>query len=121
MKGKYVFRRILWGLLFVFVFGGSVFAQQKKLTINLKNGSFAQLTDQIKKQSDYTFFFNNAMVMNLKKMTIQVKEVTLDSVLNIALKGSDLTYKIKDKTVILYAKGTPEGGFQNGQVPRTGE
>ena len=48
MKGKYVFRRILWGLLLVFIFGGSVFAQQKKLTINLKNGSFAQLTDQIK-------------------------------------------------------------------------
>ena len=47
MKGKYVFRRILWGLLFVFMFGGSVFAQQKKLTINLKNGSFSQLTDQI--------------------------------------------------------------------------
>ena len=108
MKGKYVFRRILWGLLLVFIFGGSVFAQQKKLTINLKNGSFAQLTDQIKKQSDYTFFFNNAMVMSLKKITIQVKEVTLDSVLNIALKGSDLTYKIKDKTVILYAKETPE-------------
>lgn len=95
MKGKYVFRRILWGLLLVFIFGGSVFAQQKKLTINLKNGSFAQLTDQIKKQSDYTFFFNNAMVMSLKKITIQVKEVTLDSVLNIALKGSDLTYKIR--------------------------
>lgn len=66
---------------------GGVCCQQKKLTINLKNGSFAQLTDQIKKQSDYTFFFNNAMVMNLKKMTIQVKEVTLDSVLNYCLEG----------------------------------
>ena len=97
MKGKYVFRRILWGLLFVFMFGGSVFAQQKKLTINLKNGSFAQLTDQIKKQSDYTFFFNNAMVMNLKKMTIQVKEVTLDSVLNIALKRFSTWYSDKKK------------------------
>lgn len=87
MKGKYVFRRILWGLLLVFIFGGSVFAQQKKLTINLKNGSFAQLTDQIKKQSDYTFFFNNAMVMSLKKITIQVKEVTLDFCVEYCLEG----------------------------------
>lgn len=110
MKGKHVFRRMLWGLLLVFMLGGNVFAQQEKLTINLKNGSFAQLTEQIKKQSDYTFFYNNAMVMNLKKLTIQVKEVTLDSVLNIALRGADLTYKIKDKTVILYSKGTPEAG-----------
>lgn len=94
----------------MFMLGGNVFAQQEKLTINLKNGSFAQLTEQIKKQSDYTFFYNNAMVMNLKKLTIQVKEVTLDSVLNIALRGADLTYKIKDKTVILYSKGTPEAG-----------
>ena len=121
MKGKYVFRRILWGLLFVFMFWGSVFAQQKKLTINLKNGSFAQLTDQIKKQSDYTFFFNNAMVMNLKKMTIQVKEVTLDSVLNIALKGSDLTYKNKGQDSYIICKRNSGGGFQNGQDPRTGE
>ena len=67
MKGKYVFRRILWGLLLVFIFGGSVFAQQKKLTINLKNGSFAQLTDQIKKQSDYTFFFKLITMALLKK------------------------------------------------------
>ena len=50
MKGKYVFRRILWGLLLVFIFWGSVFDQQKKLTINLKNGSFAHFKDQIKKQ-----------------------------------------------------------------------
>ena len=92
MKGKYVFRRILWGLLLVFIFGGSVFAQQKKLTINLKNGSFAQLTDLIKKQSKYTFFFNNAMLSNLKRLTIQVNEVSIDSVLNLALKGSELTY-----------------------------
>ena len=91
MIGYYVFRRILWGLLLVFIFGGSVFAQQKKLTINLKNGSFAQLTDQIKKQSDYTFFFNNAMVMSLKKINIKVKKITLDYVFNISMKGSDHT------------------------------
>ena len=80
------------------------------MTIDLKNGSFAQLTDLIKKQSKYTFFFNNAMLSNLKRLTIQVNEVSIDSVLNLALKGSELTYKIKDNTVILYSRDAPEAG-----------
>lgn len=116
MRGKEWFRCLVWGILLVCVSSGGVFAQQKKLTINLKNGSFAQLTDQIRKQSDYTFFFNNAMVMNLKKLTIDVKEVSLDSVLRLALKGSDLTYKIKDKTVILYSRDTPDAGSKTVKI-----
>ena len=102
MEGNNVFRRMLWIVLLVLCCG-SLFAQQKKLTIDLKNGSFAQLTDLIKKQSKYTFFFNNAMLSNLKRLTIQVNEVSIDSVLNLALKGSELTYKLKDNTVILAA------------------
>lgn len=109
MEGNNVFRRMLWIVLLVLCCG-SLFAQQKKLTIDLKNGSFAQLTDQIKKQSKYTFFFNNAMLSNLKRLTIQVNEVSIDSVLNLALKGSELTYKIKDNTVILYSRDAPEAG-----------
>ena len=81
MEGNNVFRRMLWIVLLVLCCG-SLFAQQKKLTIDLKNGSFAQLTDLIKKQSKYTFFFNNAMLSNLKRLTIQVNEVSIDSVLN---------------------------------------
>ena len=60
MEGNNVFRRMLWIVLLVLCCG-SLFAQQKKLTIDLKNGSFAQLTDLIKKQSKYTFFFNNVV------------------------------------------------------------
>ena len=43
MEGNNVFRRMLWIVLLVLCCG-SLFAQQKKLTIDLKNGSFAQLT-----------------------------------------------------------------------------
>lgn len=65
MKGNNVFRRMLWTVMLVLCCG-SLFAQQKKLTIDLKNGSFAQLTDQIKKQSDYTFFFKQCNVVEFK-------------------------------------------------------
>ena len=115
MKGNNVFRRMLWTVMLVLCCG-SLFAQQKKLTIDLKNGSFAQLTDQIKKQSDYTFFFNNAMLLNLKRLTIQVSEVSIDSVLNLALRGSELTYKIKDNTVILYSRDIPEAGSKTVKI-----
>lgn len=113
MNGRYLLSRLkclLGVMLIVGLACNTTRAQEKKLTVNLKNGNFAQLAEQIKKQSGYTFFFNDAMVMNLKKLTIQVKEVSLDSVLNLALKGSDITYKIKDKTVILYARDAPNAG-----------
>lgn len=110
MNGKKIIKSVVWGILLLLMSQQNLMAQQNKLTIQLKNGSFAQLTEQIRKQSDYTFFFNNAMVLNLKKINMDVKEVSLDSVLNIALKSSGLTYKIKDKTVILYSRDTPEAG-----------
>ena len=108
MKKHTLLRIILWSILFICYAPIELTAQQKKLTVQLKNGTFPQLTEQIRKQSDYTFFFNNAMILNLKKINIEAKEVSLDSILNTALKGSGLTYTIKDKTVILYSRDTPE-------------
>lgn len=58
--------------------------------------------EQVKNQSDFTFFFHDAMVMKLTNITLHVKQEDIDAILTKCLKGSGITYRIKDRTIILY-------------------
>ena len=81
---------------------GSVHAQQVKLDISLDNGSFAQFMEQVKRQSDFTFFFNDGMIMGVKNITLHVKQSAIETVLEACLKGTGISFRIKDNTIILF-------------------
>lgn len=89
-------------LITVYQSFGSVHAQQVKLDIDLENGSFAQFMEQVKRQSDFTFFFNDAMIMGLKDITLHVKQSDIETVLKACLKNTNISYRIKDNTIILF-------------------
>lgn len=78
---------------------GSVHAQQVKLDISLDNGSFAQFMEQVKRQSDFTFFFNDGMIMGVKNITLHVKQSAIETVLEACLKGTGISFRIKDNTI----------------------
>lgn len=84
---------------------GAIHAQNVKLDIELDHGNFAQFMEQVKKQTDFTFFFNDALVMKLKDITINMKKADIVSALDACLKGSGISYRIKDRIIILYGEG----------------
>lgn len=81
---------------------GMVYSQEVRLDIDLENATFGQFMEQVKNQSDFTFFFHDAMVMKLTNITLHVKQEDIDAILAKCLKGSGITYRIKDRTIILY-------------------
>ena len=81
---------------------GMVYSQEVRLDIDLENATFGQFMEQVKDQSDFTFFFHDAMVMKLTNITLHVKQEDIDAILTKCLKGSGITYRIKDRTIILY-------------------
>ena len=81
---------------------GMVYSQEVRLDIDLENATFGQFMEQVKSQSDFTFFFHDAMVMKLTNITLHVKQEDIDAILTKCLKDSGITYRIKDRTIILY-------------------
>lgn len=81
---------------------GMVHAQEVRLDIDLEKANFAEFMEQVKKQTEFTFFFHDAMVMSLKDITLHMRQADIEAVLKACLKGSNVAYRIKDRTIILY-------------------
>lgn len=89
---------------------GAAYSQQVKLDISLDNGNFAQFMEQVKNQSDFTFFFNDAMVMGLKNITLHMKQTDIETILKECLKNSNISFRIKDHTIILFGRDEKQQG-----------
>lgn len=86
---------------------GMVYAQEVRLDMNLENANFMQFMEQVKKQSEFSFFFSDAMVMQLNGITLHMQKADIETVLKACLGKSDIAYRIKDKTIILYHRNAP--------------
>jgi TonB-linked SusC/RagA family outer membrane protein len=84
---------------------GTIHAQNVKLDIELRHANFARFMEQVQQQTDYTFFFNDASVMKLKDITVNLQQADIEAALDACLQGTNITYRIKDQTIILYARG----------------
>ena len=73
---------------------GMVYSQEVRLDIDLENATFGQFMEQVKNQSDFTFFFHDAMVMKLTNITLHAKQENIDVVLAKCLKGSGYDYPL---------------------------
>jgi TonB-linked SusC/RagA family outer membrane protein len=93
-----------------------VHAQNEKLNIELKQANFAQFMEQVRQQSEFTFFFNDASVLALKEITLHLQHADIETVLKACLQGSNIAYRIKDNTIILYAQGAPQELEVKGRV-----
>lgn len=80
----------------------SVYSQEVFMDVTLKNGEFSELVEQVKKQSDFTFFYREEAAREMKDISVNLKGASIEAILNEVLKGSGLTYRIKDKTIILF-------------------
>ncbi|MEM9325422.1 MAG: SusC/RagA family TonB-linked outer membrane protein [Bacteroidota bacterium] len=94
---------LLFGALFQV--SASVYSQNAKLDLNLKNADFEQVLIEIQKQSDFDFLYKTELLEGMSAVAIKVKKATIHEVLEQIL-PSHLEYEIYDKTVII--KERPE-------------
>lgn len=78
----------------------NVYAQEQKVTVNLKNVSLKDVFKEIEKQTTYRFSYRNNLLDNRKDITTSKVNVDVSAVLNDILKGRDLEYKIVSSKMI---------------------
>lgn len=82
----------------------SSYSQSRRVTLDLNDISLNQLFEEIREQSNYSFFFNEAKIEELNRISIHKSDVTVKDVLNEVLDDTDLTYTMVDDVIIIKDK-----------------
>lgn len=106
MKNKHA--RLKWFTLFSLLLFFSTFhaiAQEKLVTVNVKNVSLKDIFNLIENQTTYRFSYRNVILDDNKNISIQVTNAPVTTVLDQALKGRNLEYSIvSSKTIVISDK-----------------
>lgn len=80
----------------------NAFAQEQKVTVELKNATLRQVFKSIERQTTYRFSYRNTLVDDKSDITISKRQVEVSVVLDEALKGRNLTYTIvSSKSIVI--------------------
>lgn len=102
-------------MLFVTVIqlSASVYSQNTKLSIDMRNRTVKEVLQKIEEQSEFRFFFNEKFIdLNRKVSVISEKKNVVD-ILNEIFKGANISYKVMDNNLIVI---TPVEGNQESKV-----
>lgn len=93
--------------LALFVLAFPAFAQEKTITLDVKNTPIATVIGQIEQQSGYTFFYNNNDVNIARNVTLSLRGSDLRTALDNLFRGTGITWSIDDRHIILKG-GAPQ-------------
>lgn len=89
------------------------YAQNIKISLDMKNETVANVLDEIANMSDFDFFYNSTQFDLNRKVSITVRDKNVMEVLDDLFDGTDVKYTVLDKKIIL---STELGGQQKKQV-----
>ena len=91
-------------ILGVLNMSASGYAEEKRISVNLSNGTFYELISQIEKQSEFMFFYNSDEIDNNLRVNIKANNKLVTDILNEVMKENNLAYKISNKHIIITQK-----------------
>lgn len=82
----------------------SLAANQKRISLRLKDGSIKELFAEIRKQTDVNFVYNDEQMSKLPLITIQVINESVNNILNAVLKNTPYTYTVQGNSFAIVAR-----------------
>jgi hypothetical protein len=92
---------ILWGIAYASPALSSSYANEHRMSISVKEGTFYDVVKQIEKQSDFLFFYKNEEINDARRVSLVAKNKSLFEILDELLKDQGLGYRIIDRHVII--------------------
>lgn len=95
--------KFFWILMCAFTFSVSAntFAQQERVSLDLKDVAIRTLFNEIQRQTNLYFVFNTELTDRLGQLSVNVKDETVENVLKQVLKGTGLTFKFRDDLIVI--------------------
>lgn len=107
-------RSLVLALFFALILAGgghSAYAQQGKVSVNIKNGSLKEFFNAIEEQTDYNFSYRDSELEGKPSVTVKVDDAEISVLLSTELAKVGLQYTfMNDKIVITPKRQMPSGG-----------
>ncbi|TKG92299.1 SusC/RagA family TonB-linked outer membrane protein [Puteibacter caeruleilacunae] len=98
LQMKFLVIFMMVGLLQV---NASVYSQQQKLSLKLKDASLESVLSTIEKKSEFTFLYSVEDVEHVSGLNLKVTDASVESILDQCLNRTNLTYEVSDRLVII--------------------
>ncbi len=101
-------------LLTILIFTGTMafsatsYSQKTKINLHLENSTLTEILNSIEQESEFIFIYNQKITELDEKRSISVKNENIEKILNHLLDDIGVNYKIDDRQVFLFKKGTDE-------------
>jgi len=98
-------------------------AQDRKITLQVKNEKLSSVLEKIEKQSNFVFVYANDEINPLRKVTISMKEKSLNDALSELLTPLNISYElVNDKIILKPVKpSAPLAGGSSGEEVKKDE
>lgn len=109
-NGRWCRKSRILKLLFLFIFAGwlqlsaSVYSQETKLNLKVTKASLESIMNNIRSQSQFSFFFDDDAVKKISNITLDVQNASVEEILTTCLVNTGFSFRISDKTIILFRK-----------------
>lgn len=90
-----------WLVFLFLLFPALSWAQEKMVSLRIKDVSVEQAIQQLRETTEYKFLFNHEEIINAGKKTLDLKDVPLTKVMDSLLQGTGLTYRIEKDVVVI--------------------
>lgn len=84
------------------------YSQTVRLNLTCSDASLRSVMNDIRAQSEYSFFFDDVAVEKIANISLDLKDATIEEVMSACLKGTGYGYRILDKTIILFKEKAKE-------------
>lgn len=107
---------ILTSLLAILCCTGA-FAQQARVSVQMKNGSLEEFFKAVEKQTNYMFSYDENTVSKDKDVTVAASNKPLSEILTQVLSKKGLSYQmISDKAIVILKKSTEKAPVSNSKA-----
>ncbi|WP_160150014.1 SusC/RagA family TonB-linked outer membrane protein [Parabacteroides sp. Marseille-P3160] len=99
-------------------FAGNTYAQNKLISLNVKNSSVGSILEQVEKQSDFTFVYDAHQVNTARNASVAVENKNIYEVLTQLFDNSDIVFTVVNKKIVLNTKEELPIALQQPQTRR---
>lgn len=88
-------------LLLTIQIQASVYSQQVRLSMNLKNVTLKEVIDEIRRNSDFSFVYSDADFGGITGKNLNFTNASVEDILEYCLSGTGLSFTIVDQTIVI--------------------
>lgn len=79
----------------------TTYAQEHRISVSVKNGTFYDVVSQIERQSEFMFFYKSEEIDGNQRINLNAKNKLVSEILDEITKNNNLTYKVTGKHIII--------------------